>query len=510
MHMTHLHRANLLMWCMVVLYVAIAFARLGHMGMAPAYGDDNAVYITSAIALATGQGYKLIALVGSPPALFYPIGYPMALAPFFAIFSVPVAMLAGRLLNIALVAAASFLVYGYLTKRTQVSPVLSALVVGMFALCPTMFTWTLMLYSESLYTCLSILCLLAAGKESRKICLITGVLAGLSMLVRTLGFTLVGALLLSSLLKRNWRQFWWQLFGVAAIQGPWLLYSFLNKGGTLSGYSGQAAREWSLASMAHNVMQMVSVVVPTVVVPITESQVFERLLDRLPLFTFGLAAIGCLVWWMVACRVWQGLKAKAPMALYICLYVGLLIVWPWPPPRFMTSVFPILAIFLSEHLHESLLRWHPRAGKILGAIAIVAILSSLSLQVSRVKYSFQLGDSSSVAGQAAWDEFQESAALVENNTEKDAVIVSSWPYSLWLLTNRKTVWLSPTTTLPQTFEKTGKDHPVYVLASRRDHPNTGIEFGVTPVLNYIKEHPQDLYEAGRTARGTHILYRVSK
>jgi hypothetical protein len=508
--MTHLKRANLLIWSIVVLYVAIALVRLGHIGMAPAYGDDNAVYITSAIALATGQGYKLIALVGSPPALFYPIGYPMALAPFFAIFSVPVAMLAGRLLNIALVAAASFLVYGYLTKRTQVSPVLSALVVGMFALCPTMFTWTLMLYSESLYTCLSILCLLAAGKESRKTCLIAGVLAGLSMLVRTLGFTLVGALLLSSLLKRNWRQFWWQLFGVVAIQGPWLLYSFLNKGGTLSGYSGQAAREWSLRSMTQNAWLTVSDVIPTAVLPVIKSQLFERLLERLPVLTLGLAVVGCLVLWMVACRVWHGVKSKAPLAIYLCLYLGLLIVWPWPPSRFMTSIFPLLAILLSEQLHESLSRWHPRVGKVLRAVTVVAILSSLSVQISRVKYILQLGDASSRAGQAEWDEFQEAAAMVQRDAEKDAVVVSSWPYSLWLLTGRQTVWLAPSTTLPQAFEKTGEDHPVYVLASRRDHPNTGVEFGASPVLKHIKEHPEQLHETGRTARGTHILYRVSK
>jgi hypothetical protein len=262
--------------------------------------------------------------------------------------------------------------------------------------------------------------------------------------------------------------------------------------------------------MTQNAWLTVSDVIPTAVLPIIKSQLFERLLERLPFLTLGLAVVGCLVLWMVACRVWQGVKSKAPLAIYLCLYLGLLIVWPWPPSRFMTSIFPLLAILLSEQLHESLSRWHPRVGKVLRAVTVVAILSSLSVQISRVKYILQLGDASSRAGQAEWDEFQEAAAMVQRDAEKNAVVVSSWPYSLWLLTGRQTVWLAPSTTLPQAFEKTGEDHPVYVLASRRDHPNTGVEFGASPVLRHIQEHPEQLHETGRTARGTHILYRVSK
>ena len=79
-------RAQLGLGLGLLLLAILYFLRLGRPTLNPAFGDDNAIYLVSAISIAQGSGYRLINFPTDPPASFYPVGYPLILSLVLNIF----------------------------------------------------------------------------------------------------------------------------------------------------------------------------------------------------------------------------------------------------------------------------------------------------------------------------------------------------------------------------------------------------------------------------------------
>ncbi|PYO70909.1 MAG: hypothetical protein DMD64_16435, partial [Gemmatimonadetes bacterium] len=71
---------------------------------------DDGLYASLAAAVASGYGYVHPNLPGMPGGVHFPPFYPVVLAPFFGLLSVPAAALTAKILNALLAAAAAGLI----------------------------------------------------------------------------------------------------------------------------------------------------------------------------------------------------------------------------------------------------------------------------------------------------------------------------------------------------------------------------------------------------------------
>ena len=97
--------------------VCLYILRLGRPTLSPAFGDDNAVYLVSALSLAQGSGYRLINFPEDPVSSMYPIGYPGVLSLVMKIFGMTsIGLEIARLLNVAFCLGGLIFVF-YMLKR---------------------------------------------------------------------------------------------------------------------------------------------------------------------------------------------------------------------------------------------------------------------------------------------------------------------------------------------------------------------------------------------------------
>jgi hypothetical protein len=189
----------------VLYYLAITPQQFGRL-------HDDSIYVTTAKALATGQGYRIISLPYEPGQTKYPPFHPFLLSLIWRAFpQFPQNLIPMMMLTIAATLGFLALSYRYLIKQGYSARWQAALVVVL-----ALFNWRTMvmatsLYSEALYALVSVLALyLAEEYERRDYPPITGVLAGvaigLTYLTRSVGITLLMAIALNFALRRQWKK----------------------------------------------------------------------------------------------------------------------------------------------------------------------------------------------------------------------------------------------------------------------------------------------------------------
>lgn len=189
----------------VLYYAAISPQQFGSL-------HDDSIYVTTAKALATGRGYRIISLPYEPAQTKYPPFHPFLLSLIWRAYpEFPQNLIPMMLLTIA--ATLSFLAvsYRYLVKQGYASRWQAAIVVVLAVVNWRTMVMATSLYSEAVYALLSVLALhLAEEYEHRDRTRITGVLAGvavgLTFLTRSVGVTLLIAMAVNFALRRQWKK----------------------------------------------------------------------------------------------------------------------------------------------------------------------------------------------------------------------------------------------------------------------------------------------------------------
>jgi hypothetical protein len=186
-------------------YAALAPERFG------SYHDDS-IYATTAKALATGQGYRIISLPSEPAQTKYPPFYPLLLSLIWRVHS----QFSQNVLWMTLlssVAALSFLAltYRYLTSHGYSTPLQALIVVGLAAINWRTIILASGMYSEMPFAALSVAGLHLAerdtsGKRTWMNGLLLGVLLGLVFLTRSSGLVLLVSVVAYFALRKNWRR----------------------------------------------------------------------------------------------------------------------------------------------------------------------------------------------------------------------------------------------------------------------------------------------------------------
>lgn len=172
---------------------------------------DDAIYFTTAKALASGTGYVIPSFPGVLPQTKYPVLYPLILAAIWRIWGAFPANL-GPAIAMSISIAGVYIALGYLfLRRAGASTGMSLGIVAAIALHPGLSFLAGNLLSDYLFAAL----ILASAMAAEEMCsvsendwrwgLLTGLALGSAMLVRSAAVGAVAGVILYGLLHRRWR-----------------------------------------------------------------------------------------------------------------------------------------------------------------------------------------------------------------------------------------------------------------------------------------------------------------
>jgi hypothetical protein len=190
--------------------------------------QDDAIYTVLAKALATGEGYRLINLPGSPHATHYPPGYPLVLAGLWRIWpSFPDNIVLFKFANAVFLGLASLGVYALARRRLAWPPLAAAALALAGTLSIVVLLVTGVILSEPLFMALLFPALLltesAVERPRAGRALRAGFLVGAVSLVRTIGGVALPAALLALLVRRRVRDGAAFAVGAGLLLCPWQL-----------------------------------------------------------------------------------------------------------------------------------------------------------------------------------------------------------------------------------------------------------------------------------------------
>ena len=407
---------------------------------------DDAQYLVLAKALATGQGYRFINLPGAPLATHFPPGYPVFLALLWRIapaFPENVALF--KFANAVLLAAAGTFA-GELARRTLGLPralAASAALAGTVTIPSLVLSSAVM--SEPLFLALLIPLLVWAERvtmeERTTVSLRRAVLLGAAIaavaLVRTHGIALAGAVVLSYVARRRYREAAAcaaaTLIGVA----PWMLWVATHNDalpplvrGAYGSYTAWLAagwQSWGVHLLVVTVPDNVATIGMTVVRSIVPRG--SAIADTLAGGAFALlTALGLGVAW----------RRMRVTTLFVAGYLAIVLVWPFSPLRFVWGIWPLVMLFpaagLAAAWQSSLVRRYRTARAGVGALAAVVLLGIVGFNVQGYANAWWSSNARfharRVLPQLAW---------VAKATSPNDIVASDAEAAVYLYTGRRTV-----------------------------------------------------------------------
>jgi 4-amino-4-deoxy-L-arabinose transferase-like glycosyltransferase len=173
---------------------------------------DDAVYFSSAKALAQGQGYVLPNVPGAPPATKYPILYSWLLSWAWRVNgSFPANLREATAITVVFGLAFITLALVFLRRLAGIGNAESLFITAFCALHPRVIFFSGAVMSDIPFAVLALAAMLAADRAMHPqtkdtIAFSSGILAGLAMLMRLSGVAVVAGILVTAIARRAWRQ----------------------------------------------------------------------------------------------------------------------------------------------------------------------------------------------------------------------------------------------------------------------------------------------------------------
>lgn len=411
---------------------------------------DDGIYALLAKALADGDGYNLTFLPVSLPGIKYPPVYPVSLVPFWEFSGSQAAALLGmKIANGLCIGLAAGLFTFLLVDLAILSPLLAVAVALLGFASGSMMLVSAGVLSEPLYLVLLFAALWVADtskRDPRLSRLITaGLLAGLVVLTRTVGITLLVAVMIGF-----WQRFGWKVASktvaiAALLIVPWIAFTFVRSGEVpelLMPRYGSYLQLY-LANLDGSVWAAFDIAWANVgaILQTLGGKLLPQFGPLLRSLTGGLLIALAM---LGSFRIWRDAPATA---VYPWLYLGLVSVWSFPPFRFLFIVFPLL-LALAVVSFPVLV---PRATEMFGGSAIargkrpslrVALVGVGLIVLANLGYREVRALSRRVWDGAELDKSASSAELVDwvlENTDPETVIAYDLDALVALHTGRKVV-----------------------------------------------------------------------
>jgi hypothetical protein len=451
---------------------------------------DDGLYAILAKSLATGHGYRFLNLPGTPGAVHYPPGYPLLLALIWKVGpAFPANLVWFKLLNVALLGVIAWSTCRYAVRVLALTPGIAVLATLLGTVTIPMLVLTSMVLSEPLFLALLVPVLILAERmtrlppPTRRGAVVLGLLSGALMLVRSIGVMLVVAVVLVWLVRRHWRAAAWYLGSALVVVSPWLLWSQLHGHdvtpvlrGSYGSYLGWFVGGWRDGGIPF-VIATARVNVRALVVGVTTS--FQYAAN--PVVSAGTAIALAL---MLGYGVWR-VRRRAPVTLlFLAGYMGLVIVWPDQPLRFVWGIWPVVMGLLFVPLEALRTPTAPRRLRIaVAAVAVLLVPGVLRYNVRAYRGSWWASIPRSMTNRA-----QPAIRWVRLHAEHSDVVAGESEPMLYLYAERQAVPVAPFTALQYLRPRTPQENAAYLrrilqaTGARYVVVQTGDEFAAARIL----------------------------
>ena len=369
-------------WVPPVLVILIAFATAQWAAVPYVVGvfHDDGVYALLARSIASGQGFHHSHLPGAPAATHYPPLYPLFLAGVWRLAPVfPDNLPVLLAVNSILVGVAAWGCWRFAVTRLAWAQAIAVAGALAATLAVPVFALAGALLSEPLFLALLwpglLLSERAVDSPRRWLAALTGAYIGALMLVRTHALALLLALLFMLALRKRWRELLVAGCTAALVELPWLVWTRQatpRVAAPLEGAYGSYVA-WIAAGFRDGGLPFV---LGTIQVNAAECWLLlqDRIASGLPaplqLLTLGalLAALGIGAW---SCA------RRAPVTLaFLALYVGIVLVFPYTPWRYVWIVWPLVALMVMEGVRRAwgAEAWRKAVVGVAGAVLVFAFL----------------------------------------------------------------------------------------------------------------------------------------
>jgi hypothetical protein len=455
----------------------LLYAGLGCLLLTPGFAfDDDAVYLTLARALGAGEGYVDVYRANPIPHHHFPPGLPALLAvPSLLATDLASFVLLAKLLLLAFGVAGLYVVARY-AREEGYSPAGAGVALLLAATSAPLSGVSLRVGSEFPYLFLSALALLLARRYegvalTPRRALPLALTVALACVTRSIGVTLLAALVASRLFRRDFRGAATLLVVSCALLAPvWIAVGSTRAGGGdyvrefAGAYAGGASEAASAVArrVSYNAWRLADDEIPRAIFPpIASMFVRERAtLDALALpirFALTLFAV-----WAVA----LGGRERVALRLYVGFYAALVVCWPWDPARYLVPLVPFLLVAVAgaaDTLARSAGRWIPEPRGLLAITAVVCLFGNAVNGVRRIAAVRSTGYSSPAEARLFTD-LLEGYRWVGSETPPESLVActAGAQAHLYLHTGRKTI------PIPRHAARIERDRVAYVYVVKAD------------------------------------------
>lgn len=427
---------------------------------------DDSYYIMLAKALATGQGYYDINLPKPELHKLFPPGLSVFLTlPSLFNFDLKTSIIIFKIMLI-FCAAGALLTFSHLAKQEGYKEPNITYAIVISATSITMVGHTSRVASEMLFIFLSILALIclnyykdSANKISPYLFL-SALLIVSCILTRSIGIFLLPAIFLSWIIRREFLKITLLFSLVIILMSPWVILTKKTGAGGTSRYAtdmwvqyintDSSAESSPVKAVANKLKENTSLImireIPRIIFSISAS---SFVLDNYWVNFFSLP-IRLLITLLTLIPLFLELWPKPKIStIYFIFYLGVLLIWPWEPSRFLIPLIPFLLLYFFnslEWLTEKLLSKTSLNTSLLPnvilSVAILLIFSHLVSNLRFIKTVWQTGDYTVEAAEF-WKDTQSAYKWVSENLPKNSIMgcIPALEAYAYLYTERKSIAL---------------------------------------------------------------------
>ncbi len=446
----------------------LCLARLHPTNWFGIYRDD-ALYFSSAKALAEGRGYILSSLPGNPPQTKYPVLYPWLLSwvwkwdPSFPANLVPSVCL-------TVLFSCAFLVIAFqmLRKLKGVGDWPAVAIVAVCASLPTFLLASGSVLSDSLFMALALAAALLADTAMRAggrlpLAVLVGVLAGLSVITRSVGVAVVVGIVVAGLFRRALRQAVAVCLGAApfVLIALWVgRLSLAASGGGVRGYSPDLPLGWQ-QTFAYYISypKMWKFCVPNIYVFLSmlrgnlgaflETPAWYWLHPTLRIgSSFAATALSSPLIFIALAGILRQARSDEwkPLHFIFALYLGILLLWNYPVmDRFLLLFVPLFCVGLwveGKHLGR-LLGGALRAGRlgerVLAGVVLAGLAALAATAVWNTAQFYRPDPAAELQAARLRQDKAQAYDWIRKNALQDDRIVACEDGRVYLYTGRQTV-----------------------------------------------------------------------
>ena len=491
---------------------------------------DDGIYVSTAKAMATGEGYRLISLPYNPAQTKYPPFYPFLLSLIWRVnphFPGNV----NAMVVLSVVATLIFLgmTWRYLVVQRYAANWQALTIVVLAALNWRTIILATTTYSEMIFAALSVVGLFVAERlESRRKASVSGlalgVILGLAFLTRSAGAALLAAIAIYYLIRGRFRLAFLPLAVGGAFVLSWTGWCYVNRtpvtGVNVAYYTSyvghlkevlvdlQAQQQTSMAATVANVLATNALMLVVISVPLVCLAIEYNAIVYLG-FAFLFIAAGFV---RDVRQSWRLLH------VYTLCYLALHLVWlpNISYDRFLIPILPFLLVWwvreldtMSSLARETLASKGPilaRASAALIGLAFFAVVSvSLYNYATNVYYSASAPLRKEVK---PIGEHAEAMEWIRANTDPSDVVICDRDPIYYLYTDRKSAHSLPMSNI---VDWRTNPKPIFDIVKESNGKYlvlTSSDFGFTSFKELLEAHREEFVPSFTSANGLATIYRI--